>query len=132
MQQLEAAYRRVTRELAKAHIVAGALQQGEDDEGDAADEAIEATVSQARHLPGPCHGMAHLIHCPAANSNNRQVLLLDNSTPPSPPLSPNTATMHKWQSLLQDITYGQAAGCHDCACASDKWSLAAHVATDLT
>ena len=46
VQQLEAAYKRVTRELAKAHIVAGALQQGEEDEDEAADEAIEATVSQ--------------------------------------------------------------------------------------
>lgn len=47
MAELERAYKRVTRELAKAHIVAGALQQGEDDEDDdAADEAIEATVSQ--------------------------------------------------------------------------------------
>ena len=47
VRQLERAYRRVTRELAKAHIVAGALQQGEDeDEDEAADEAIEATVSQ--------------------------------------------------------------------------------------
>ena len=47
VQQLETAYKRVTRELAKAHIVAGALQQGEDeDEDEAADEAIEATVSQ--------------------------------------------------------------------------------------
>lgn len=53
MQQLEAAYKRVTRELAKAHIVAGALQQGEDsnDDDDAADEAIEATVSQVRSTP---------------------------------------------------------------------------------
>ncbi|KAA6416926.1 MAG: glutathione synthetase ATP-binding domain [Trebouxia sp. A1-2] len=47
MPQLEQAYKRVTRELAKAHIVAGALQQGEeDDEDSAADQAIEATVSQ--------------------------------------------------------------------------------------
>ena len=46
-EQLEKAYKRVTRELAKAHIVAGALQQGSDeDEDDAANEAIEATVQQ--------------------------------------------------------------------------------------
>ena len=30
LQQSETAYKRVTRELAKAHIVAGALQQGEE------------------------------------------------------------------------------------------------------
>ena len=49
MEELEKAYKRVTRELAKAHIVAGALQQGEDeDEDDVADEAIEATVNQVR------------------------------------------------------------------------------------
>ena len=47
MLQLEQAYKRVTRELAKAHIVAGALQQGEEeDEDSAADQAIDATVSQ--------------------------------------------------------------------------------------
>jgi len=49
MPQLEQAYKRVTRELAKAHIVAGALQQGEEEEEDedsAADQAIDATVSQ--------------------------------------------------------------------------------------
>ena len=43
LQQLETAYKRVTRELAKAHIVAGALQQGEEDETDAAGDAIETT-----------------------------------------------------------------------------------------
>lgn len=32
MQQLEAAYKRVTRELAHAHIVAGALQAGEEEQ----------------------------------------------------------------------------------------------------
>lgn len=43
MQQLEAAYKRVTRELARAHIVAGALQQGEDDdEGEEVDQALAA------------------------------------------------------------------------------------------
>ena len=45
LQQLETAYKRVTRELAKAHIVAGALQQGEDDEIDAAGNAIETTAT---------------------------------------------------------------------------------------
>ena len=44
LQQLETAYKRVTRELAKAHIVAGALQQGEEDEIDAAGDAIETTT----------------------------------------------------------------------------------------
>lgn len=43
LQELETAYKRVTRELAKAHIVAGALQQGEEDEVDAAGDAIETT-----------------------------------------------------------------------------------------
>ena len=46
LQQLETAYKRVTRELARAHIVAGALQQGEEDELDAAGDAIETTTSQ--------------------------------------------------------------------------------------
>lgn len=46
LQQLETAYKRVTRELARAHIVAGALQQGEEDESDAAGDAIETTTSQ--------------------------------------------------------------------------------------
>ena len=45
MQQLEAAYKRVTRELARAHIVAGALEQGEEDEVDAAGNAIETTTA---------------------------------------------------------------------------------------
>lgn len=43
LQELETAYKRVTRELAKAHIVAGALQQGEEDEFDAVGNAIETT-----------------------------------------------------------------------------------------
>ena len=47
IEELQKAYTRVTRELAKAHIVAGALEQGEDEEDDdPADEAIEATVNQ--------------------------------------------------------------------------------------
>ena len=41
MQQLESAYKRVTRELARAHIVAGALQQGDESEEDV-DEAVAA------------------------------------------------------------------------------------------
>lgn len=45
LQQLETAYKRVTRELAKAHIVAGALQQGEEDEIDAAGNATETTAA---------------------------------------------------------------------------------------
>lgn len=43
LQELERAYKRVTRELAKAHIVAGALQQGEEDEIDADGDAVETT-----------------------------------------------------------------------------------------
>lgn len=60
MPQLEQAYKRVTRELAKAHIVAGALQQGEeDDEDSAADQAIEATVSQVTlHMLTPMHAVS--------------------------------------------------------------------------
>ena len=62
MPQLEQAYKRVTRELAKAHIVAGALQQGEEDEEDedgAADQAIDATVSQVSlHLLTPMHAVS--------------------------------------------------------------------------
>lgn len=45
MQQLETAYKRVTRQLAKAHVVAGALEQGEEDEGDAVDGTTESPVS---------------------------------------------------------------------------------------
>ncbi|KAL3140541.1 hypothetical protein ABBQ32_005121 [Trebouxia sp. C0010 RCD-2024] len=45
MQQLEAAYKRVTRELARAHIVAGALEQGAEDEEDAAGNATETTTA---------------------------------------------------------------------------------------
>ena len=54
IEELQKAYKRVTRELAKAHIVAGALQQGEDEEeDDPADEAIEATVNQVCHALNP-------------------------------------------------------------------------------
>lgn len=49
MQQLEAAYKRVTRELARAHIVAGALEQGAEDEEDAAGNATETTTAHVRN-----------------------------------------------------------------------------------
>ena len=56
MQQLEAAYKRVTRELACAHIVAGALQQGQDDdEGEQVDQALAAAqVSSPPHASSCC------------------------------------------------------------------------------
>lgn len=53
MQQLEAAYKRVTRELARAHIVAGALQPGDEDEAD--DDGIDEAVSDAHVRAVTCH-----------------------------------------------------------------------------
>lgn len=61
LQQLETAYKRVTRELAKAHIVAGALQAGEEDEFDAAGDAIETTTTHVRSL---CMEVAHVSTLP--------------------------------------------------------------------
>lgn len=46
MQQLESAYKRVTRELARAHIVAGALQQGDESEEEGQD--VDAAVAAAQ------------------------------------------------------------------------------------
>lgn len=50
MQQLEAAYKRVTKELARAHIVAGALQQGDEDDDDAEDGSLDEVVAAAQHV----------------------------------------------------------------------------------
>ncbi len=74
MPQLEQAYKRVTRELAKAHIVAGALQQGEEeDEDSAADQAIDATVSQVSlHVLTPMDAVS-------TNSTLRKMLFVCSS-----------------------------------------------------
>ncbi len=76
MPQLEQAYKRVTRELAKAHIVAGALQQGEEEEEDedsAADQAIDATVSQVSlHVLTPMDAVS-------TNSTLRKMLFVCSS-----------------------------------------------------
>ena len=48
VQQLESAYKRVTRELARAHIVAGALQQGDESEEDGQDVDDVVAAAQVR------------------------------------------------------------------------------------